>query len=496
MNYSEPRVTIEDLADHFDVNALDIVAYHVELKEMASEGILEDRKNGRNQLYLADKLFTVPNNIVNAILKNKTIEKDHKDTVKDFLSFLNELDRLFAMRYEELINTRELETEAENLKSQYYHLKEIQKLEKLQINKQEQLFFYHLCMRTISGYKEVVIETVTDDIFDNLRERFLFNKKMLKRNGMLFHHELIEFTKSFFRNNQRVKLTDKGLNAVFGEDEDLFIVKEEVDNMIKPGEIQTKPLFYNAQELEKITFLKDMLQTDKLPELQNRLKEHNMPFGITVLLHGSPGTGKTETVKQLARETKREIIQVDMSQTKSMWFGESEKRVKEIFDEYNRYSKKKDTLPILLFNEADAIFSTRKQVNKSPVSQTENTIQNILLEHLENFEGILVATTNLTMNLDKAFDRRFLYKIKFNAPSTETKSKIWKSKLENLTEADCLTLAGKYNFSGGQIDNIARKVLTEEILYGEKPDINKIMNYCDDEFIQKERNTLGFINRA
>ena len=93
---------------------------------------------------------------------------------------------------------------------------------------------------------------------------------------------------------------------------------------------------------------------------------------------------------------------------------------------------------------------------------------------MESFEGILVATTNLTMNLDKAFDRRFLYKIKFNAPSKETKSRIWKSKLENLTEADCLTLAEKYNFSGGQIDNIARKVLTEEILYGEKPDINKI----------------------
>jgi len=496
MNYTEPSVTIEDMADHFDLNALDILSYHTEIKELISRGIIGDKKNSRRNLYLADKHFNIPNQIIDAVLNNQVIETEAGFKKKDLLSFLHELDRLFAMREEEIISTPDLFSETKDLKANYNHLNELKTIEKLKLDIKEELFLYHLCMRMVTGSRDVILENVTEEIFDNIRERFLFNKKLLRQKGMLFHHGLIEFTKSYFKNKQRLKLTDKSLNMMFGDDEDLFIKQEHVDNLVKPGAIKKKELFYNEKEQQRVHFLRDMLQKDKLSELRNRLREKNMPAGVTVLLHGSPGTGKTETVKQLAREAEREIIHVDMSQTKSMWFGESEKKVKEIFDEYERYSKKKEKLPILLFNEADAIFSTRMQVSHSTVSQTQNAIQNILLEQLENFDGILVATTNLTINLDKAFDRRFLYKIKFHAPSAGVKSQIWKSKLEDLPESDCLVLAEKYHFSGGQIDNIARKVLTEEVLYGEKPDLNKIMSYCEDEFIQNERKSLGFLNRA
>ena len=64
--------------------------------------------------------------------------------------------------------------------------------------------------------------------------------------------------------------------------------------------------------------------------------------------------------------------------------------------------------PILLFNEADAVFSKRKDVNNGNVAQTENAIQNIILEEMENLDGILIATTNLADNLDGAFERRFV----------------------------------------------------------------------------------------
>ena len=91
-----------------------------------------------------------------------------------------------------------------------------------------------------------------------------------------------------------------------------------------------------------------------------------------------------------------------------MWYGESEKIVKGIFTRYKRMCKRSSVKPILLFNEADAILSKRHNMDGGrSTDQTENTIQNIILEEMEKLDGILIATTNLADNLDKAFERRF-----------------------------------------------------------------------------------------
>jgi SpoVK/Ycf46/Vps4 family AAA+-type ATPase len=193
----------------------------------------------------------------------------------------------------------------------------------------------------------------------------------------------------------------------------LFANKKKRDNIIEPAKINSKTLYFNEFEHKQLNLLKTLLQEDNFKETQSRLQSKGLPKGITALLHGSPGTGKTETVFQVAKDTNREIMKVDISQSKSMWFGESEKIIKRIFTDYKAYAKESERMPILLFNEADAIISKRKENSTSNVSQTENAIQNIILEELENFEGIFFATTNLAKNLDSAFERRFLFKIEF-----------------------------------------------------------------------------------
>ena len=107
-----------------------------------------------------------------------------------------------------------------------------------------------------------------------------------------------------------------------------------------------------------------------------------------------------------------------------------EKKIKEVFTDYKELCNKMKKLkcgrtPILLFNECDAVFSKRKDISYSNTAQTENSIQNIILEEMENLEGILIASTNLTDNLDPAFERRFLFKIQFENPSVEAKKAIW-----------------------------------------------------------------------
>lgn len=161
---------------------------------------------------------------------------------------------------------------------------------------------------------------------------------------------------------------------------------------------------------------------------------------VACLFYGAPGAGKTETVYQLARRTGRNIMRVNISEIKSSWVGESEKNIKNVFNKYRFLVERSEAAPILLFNEADAILGKRMEGAERAVDRMENSIQNIILQEIENMEGILIATTNIAGNLDKAFERRFLYKIEFERPDIQAKCAIWKSMLPELNEdeAECL----------------------------------------------------------
>ena len=115
-----------------------------------------------------------------------------------------------------------------------------------------------------------------------------------------------------------------------------------------------------------------------------------------------------------------------------------------------------------------------------------NTMQNILLQEMENLDGILIATTNLTQNLDAAFDRRFLYKVEFQKPTAEESRHIWQAMLPSLSEENARSLASKYDFSGGQIENIARKQVVNNILHStEDLDMSLIRSACDQERLNR-----------
>ncbi|CAL67531.1 ATP-binding protein [Christiangramia forsetii] len=237
--------------------------------------------------------------------------------------------------------------------------------------------------------------------------------------------------------------------------------------------------------------------------MQEILNSKGLPIGFNCIFYGPPGTGKTEGVLQLARKTGRDLMKVDISETKSKWFGDSEKLIKKIFTNYERIRTAQELAPILLFNEADAILSKRSGISDSNVDQTINTIQNILLKELENFKGIFIATTNLIDNLDKAFERRFLFKIQIDRPDIAARENIWKSKLDFLAPEQYLELARSFEFSGGEIENIIRKIITHEIINAEKIDFKAILGFCRQEKFEKNLNNnieekkttiLGFQN--
>lgn len=250
--------------------------------------------------------------------------------------------------------------------------------------------------------------------------------------------------------------------------------------------IGTKALFYPNKTARQISELEDLLAPEKFVRVQESLLAHGMRKGFACLFYGSPGTGKTETVLQLARKTGRDIMQVDMSQMRDKFVGESEKNVKAIFTRYRRLCQESDITPILLLNEADALLSVRLEKMTTSVDQMANTMQNIILQEMENLEGILIATTNLTNNLDGAFDRRFLYKVEFQKPTAEESRHIWQAMLPALDDENARSLASKYDFSGGQIENIARKQVVSNILHDtEELDMSLIKTACDQERLNR-----------
>ena len=291
------------------------------------------------------------------------------------------------------------------------------------------------------------------------------------------------------------KLTEHSFKDIFHElNYDPSTTRSTFSGLLMPEKVDHKELFYNEREAGQVKRLMELLDEKNFKGIQERLKAARMRPGFACLFYGSPGTGKTETVLQICKQTGRPVFQVNVSELKSKWVGESEKQVQALFDQYARMVRESELCPILLFNEADAVIGKRTTNATQAVDKMENAIQNIILQAMEKLSGILIATTNLTENMDDAFERRFLYKIRFDKPGQDVKARIWRSMLPDLEEKEALELAGSYDFSGGQIENIARKQTVDSILYDNPVSLTSLRSFCEEENIQNRssRRSIGF----
>lgn len=259
-------------------------------------------------------------------------------------------------------------------------------------------------------------------------------------------------------------------------------------------DITPRQLFFSSKTQEQVDRLMHFLTQEQYANICQALKQRGMPIGFCCLFYGTPGTGKTELVQQLAISTQRDIFQVDLSTLRDKYVGESEKQVKRIFDRYRALVRSCERAPILFFNEADGIFGNRMENTQRSVDKMENAIQNIILQEMENLEGIMICTTNLTTCLDKAFDRRFLFKLEFDKPTNDARKCIWQSMLDGLNDEQATYLANHFDFSGGQIQNISRKQVINTIFSGKDDiDYEQIKIDCQNETISRNNGKrIGF----
>ena len=263
---------------------------------------------------------------------------------------------------------------------------------------------------------------------------------------------------------------------------------------LKPCPEKPTMLFLPAGLAKELAALEHACTPAAFRHFASGLKKAGLPPGLTILLHGAPGTGKTVAALNLAHAAGRPVLQVDMSQLRDKYVGESEKNVRAVFDRWRECSKGVGPAPLLLLNEADAMVGRRVAVNHS-VDQMNNIMQNVLLEEMEHFAGILVATTNLVDNIDSAFDRRFLYKLRFDLPGKEERRQIWQSRMPKL-EKEWATRLAAYPLSGAQIENIARRALLNGLLK-KHPELAELetMAVTEGSFRKGKICIMGFASR-
>ena len=481
----------EDLADYLGCTNIEFIRYHGALREMERAGIIQTRTR------MGNRVFRVSPEAVKAVEENCEF-KPLPTTGLETDEIFSRLRKVFQAFREDTLDADSLLEEAEALVNsnpeQVFCKKVLDSPLYGECSRTERRMFYYMCHRYVThGDKSVPIEMLTNFI-DPMEDDELLKRRIARERMPMQQNGLVTFAmEDGFADTDSLALSDKVREEFFSEVELAPEDKVLHRDIVSAESIQPKKLFFNADEDAQVARLAGLLDEENFIKVQSRLTSCGMRKGFNVIFYGAPGTGKTASAYELARQTGRDIFRVDMSKLKSKWVGDSEKSVKGLFNIYRSLCKTSKKAPILLFNEADAIFSRRIENVERSVDQMNNSIQNIILDEMENLEGVLIATTNLLTNLDPAFERRFIYKVEFKLPEKDCRAKIWKSMIDALTEEDAETLAGKYPFSGGNIENIARKSTVEYVLSGNPPTLASLETACESELLNKDgRSRIGF----
>ncbi|EFN3028499.1 ATP-binding protein [Campylobacter jejuni] len=362
----------------------------------------------------------------------------------------------------------------------------------------EQIIFLALLKEEYALSNESSISREMNSLLSLISENDLErhkNKKLLQENAPLLN--LIEY--------------DEYLNAFGDISKSFFIIDEILQRIINFEPKQSKKIKIESvlkdqdifELIEPSTDINDIIMPENTKELlENILKQQdkkvlerlhswgiksNKNIEAKIIFYGPAGTGKTMSALAMAKSMKKSVLSFDCSKILSKWVGESEQNVRKIFDTYKNIVQTCKQSPILLLNEADQFLSTRVDGN-SGSDKMHNQMQNIFLEQIERFSGVIIATTNFLESLDSAFSRRFDYKIEFKKPDFKDRLKIWEKFLPKkaLFEKDFdINILSNYELSGAQIlmvvKNTALKVAVSQ------DGVFKMQDFI--ESIQKELNS-------
>jgi len=383
-----------------------------------------------------------------------------------------------------------------------------------ELNEQEQMIFLALLKEEYSGSDESIrdmnslIALVSSDDYEKIKFRTL-----LEESGNLISNNLIDYdemltpfggiNRNFYIPEQILYKISHPIKKETRQRKiklDMLISEQELFELIEPKK-SLDDVVLNEKTKNTLDLLLQQVDKKVVDRLKKwGIKDKKKSIDARIIFYGVAGTGKTITALALAKSLKRQILSFDCSKILSMYVGESEKNVRKIFDEYKELCTKTKSQPILLLNEADQFLSNRVSGQISGSDKMHNQMQNIFLEQIENFDGILIATTNLLDNIDKAFSRRFNYKIEFLKPELEQRKILWEKLLPKdlpLSDDFDIEKLSIAKLTGGQIElvikNTAYKLaIQDEPIFKTSDFIEEILKEEKSMFDKEKK--MGFFS--
>lgn len=475
MEHGPRRVGYDAFARHLDLSNIRVLSYAPDVDALVRRRLIRYR-DARDE-----DSFDVNQSVIKALKRNEAYQLPTR-TGLDCNDLFEQLNMLFDDLDNDAITPDNLLNELDELFANNPQIGMVQQLNELHFSGEYLLLLLLFCHLLINKDDNAIRFGQMECVFGDKSAYTRAKGELRRAEHRLMQHNLIEHRSvDGIADTQSYCLTAHAKRTLLAEMK-LSSAEETIADVLSHKTLTEKPLFYAETIEHQVSELSTFFLPERYNEIRERMQQRGFRHGFSCLFYGGPGTGKTETVYQLARQTGRDIMVVDVPQIKSKWVGDSEKNIKALFDRYRELVRRSEVAPILLFNEADAIIGIRKNGATNAVDKMENTIQNIILQEMESLDGILIATTNLADNLDTAFERRFLYKIRFEKPDASVRSLIWKQMIPELSIADATTLATAFDFSGGQIENIARKHAIHAVLHGEPESLLRtLQDYCATE---------------
>ena len=360
----DSHIQFSDFTDFLGCRILSLLRYANEIQELVDkEYICRNRDEG---FY-----YTIPMEVMEAFQQNQRyIPSDVEElTARELFDKFNEL---FTKCRRRKLDRQILKKKLRALVRKNENLAFVKAMSSFDIDEEDtefSLFLLFCTLFVIDGDDDIRYHDL-EFLYEEGEADWRWAKRGLSQGDHLFLVEkFIEYTNDDgFVDRESFKITDDAKKQLFSElNLSSMRGSRPKGGMLSFEDISPKQLFYNSKEQRQVEELTSLLDEEHFQRIKNRLKESNFRSGFACLFYGAPGTGKIETVLQIAKKTGRDLIQVNVSEVKSMWVGESEKNIKGIFDDYKKKVKQLAKAPILLFNEADAIIGKRQVGRKEPL---------------------------------------------------------------------------------------------------------------------------------
>jgi len=501
-------ITLNELMHAFDCNLVNSISINEQLDYFRKSKIIVSSKKsfGRKE----DIEYSLSQAALNAVLKGDSeILLDKKE-----VSFTAFLSLFHNVLYDNELDDNDISEELSTLMDEFENLDEIKYLKAEKLMPEEMaIYLFIVARQSIFGDTMVPMERIFRVAVNDSFSRYYYQNELLEKRSTLLRNDLVKFSAdNFIDFLQLTEKSIKALNITEKKSNRQFTTGSNLVTLIMPEQIKFQEGMVYEESL-KIDFLEKLISEEGYIKAINRLEQENVETKqVVALLYGVSGLGKSQTVRNLATKYNRPILQVNLSQIKDAFVGNSEKNVQECFNIYRRavkhfqYSKNIDGVdhgpygtPIFYLDEFDSLIPHRSQDGSgSSVSNMYSNMVGIFLTELERISGIILFSSNLPGAIDTSLHRRINFKFHFGTFSKHNQIRTLQLYFKDINPLILEEVGTAAELTPGNIVNIKKAYVLESIFNDfntEEDQKNILLDLVNRELIlqKSNRTPIGFV---